>query len=306
MRDGPVAAVVSRLLTDAERHAAHGRAREALLLLAWAAQVAPRGWVTEVLLSYHRTRAHVTPSDDSGAPGAGTPPDRSGDLSQERPGATDTLGFPVPRFPAHPPELDREAFIPHRRRPAPGPLPTPREHPGRAARSFPPRVPTAARLALLALIAVLAPGLRGVLSAVWGRESVAAQAEQAIAAGEAGRALELAERVGEPLPRLLLLRGRARLALGDTLGAVAELRVAAAHRGATAAEAAEAARLLASWPGHANAAADAYVAAFAAGLPRASWPEVIEALRRARRGWEADRVANFLQSPEHLTRYTAP
>jgi hypothetical protein len=86
-------------------------------------------------------------------------------------------------------------------------------------------------------------------------------------------------------------------------------RGTASRRGssrATAAEAAEAARLLAAWPGHSDAAADAYVAAFAAGLPRASWPEVIEALRRARRGREADRVANFLQSPEHLTRYTAP
>lgn len=288
--------VVTRLLADAERHAAEGQGRTALLLLAWGSRVAARSRGPDVLLSYHRVRAALLAAEVSATRG-GTPsvPASPPDVHEQGAG----LGFPAPRFPAHPPELDRGAFIPPAPRHAAVPVGAAPGPPIGATRRR--RVGGRAMLgfALLTCTVMAAPGLRAILRVRVGADQAAEitkQAERALAAGNPRAALAVAERAGAPQPDLLLVRGRALAAIGDTSAAAAELRRISLHPVATAAEALAAAQMLASWPGQTNAAADAYVRAFAAGLPESEWPEVMEALRRAGRGREADRVAGLLRS----------
>ena len=285
--------VVSRLLADAERHAARGQRRTALLLLAWGSRVAARSRTPDILLSYHRVRAALASAEASATHGGAASLPASPPMVHER-GAG--LGFPEPRFPARPPELDREAFIPHAPRPAPVPVGAAPERPIAVTRRSRGGGRPVVGLALLACAVLAAPGLRAVLGVGDPAEITTRAAERALDAGDPGRALAITERVGAPQPRLLLVRGRALVATGDTSGAAAELRRITMEPMATAAEALAAARMLASWPGQANAAADAYVQAFSAGVPRSVWPEVMDALRRAGRNGEANRVGEYLRA----------
>lgn len=292
--DGPEDPVITRLLADAERHAADGQGRTALLLLAWASRVASRSRAPDVLLSYHRVRAALVAAEPLATRSDAPPRGDAGTGVHERVAG---LGFPAPRFPAHPPELDRDAFIPPAPRVISVPMGAAPERPIQASRRFRGRGPAVLGLALLTCTVMAAPGLRAILRVGAGVDEpaeITTRAERALAAGDPGSALAIAERAHAPQPRLLLVRGKALAAMGDTSRAAAELRRVGVHPAATAAEAVAAARTLAAWPGQENAAADGYVQAFAAGLPESEWPEVMEALRRAGRGREADRVAGLL------------
>ncbi|HEX6041579.1 hypothetical protein [Longimicrobium sp.] len=286
-------AFVLRLLADAERHAADGRSREAMLLLGWASRAASHDAVPSVLLAYHRIRATRSATASAGA----TAEQGDADLPDAVPhGArqveTDALGFPVPQFPTRVPELDRCAFVP--RVPLPSPAREVRND-AQVQRRLQPRILTAVAIAGAAAITLFSTGrVRAPAGAVVSQE-VVAEAGAALRDGDAVRALALADRVSDPAPEVLLLRGRGRLALGDTLVAAENLWAAASHSRATAAEALEAARLLASIPGQEDAAADAYVSAFSAGLPRGHWAEAIDALRRAGRAGEAGRLTELLR-----------
>lgn len=281
-------AFVLRLLADAERHAAEGRSREAMLLLGWASRGASHDALPAVLLAYHRIRATTLATASAGSAagqgGAGLP----GVPRGPRQVGTDALGFPVPRFPTRVPELDCGAFVPIIR--APAPAGAVRKHAG----VQPPRVQrrlSAATVAGAVAITLLAYG------AIWLRASTGvsfdpmAEVEAALREGDAAQALALIERIPEPPPGLLVLRGRTRLTLGDTLLAASDFRAAAADPRASPAEALEAARVLATISGEGDAAADAYVDAFSAGLPPEQWGEVIDALRKVGRVGEAGRVA---------------
>jgi hypothetical protein len=124
------------------------------------------------------------------------------------------------------------------------------------------------------------------------RGGSAADAEDALRGGNAERALEIARALpsdGDEAPRGHLVRGRALLATGDTAGAVDALAAAARadNRGGIAWAAAEA---LARLPGHEAPAAEAYLLAFAAGLPEARAETVARAQELAGRPDRARRV----------------
>jgi hypothetical protein len=119
-----------------------------------------------------------------------------------------------------------------------------------------------------------------------------ADAEDALRGGDAALALEIARALaagGDEAPRGHLVRGQALLATGDTAGAVDALAAAARadSRGSVAWAAAEA---LARLPGHEAPAADAYLLAFAAGLPAGRAETVARAQELAGRRDRARRV----------------
>jgi hypothetical protein len=286
-------AFVFRLLADAEHQAVEGRAREAMLLLGWASREASRDSLPAVLLAYHRIRATRPAIASAVAPAEQGDADPPGAVPRgARQVATDALGFPVPQFPTRVPELDRCAFVP---RIAPPTLAQAVRNDAQDQRRLQPRVLIAAAVAGAAAITLLASGhLRSPTGSGVPLEAVS-EAIAALREGNVVRALALADRIPDPPPEVLILRGRARLALGDTLVAAEHLRAAAGHPRATAAEALQAGRVLATIPGEEDAAADSYVSAFSMGLSREHWAEVIDALRRAGRAAEAGRLTELLR-----------
>lgn len=120
-------------------------------------------------------------------------------------------------------------------------------------------------------------------------------AEHALSPGNTGRALQTASALGgagEAVPHEHLVLGRALLAAGDTAGAVAAFARAAQtdSRGPIAWTAAE---TLARLPGHSASAADAYLLAFAAGLPAERAQTVARAQELAGRPERAQRVRDL-------------
>jgi hypothetical protein len=293
------AGLLPRLLADAERHAADGRVREAFVLLRWASRVAPPASLPVVLLAYHRVRAA---RKQVGGAAVGKLAAEALRLSP-RPAAgagvaSDALGFPVPRFPTRAPELDPEAFVPAPRIVEPpsrtrSPAPAVRPHSGRATRRQ-----AAAVLLLAAVLAMLcfAPETaRKVGVRLTGEKEVEVAAEAALRAGEPARALAITDEVSDPPPEVILIRARSLLALGDTSDGAAALSAVAAHPLASAMERSEAARLLGMIPESQDAAADAYLRAFSAGLPLEEWRAVAESLERAGRPEQARRVRELWQ-----------
>jgi hypothetical protein len=216
----------------------------------------------------------------------------------------DPAGLPIPDFPTAPPTVDLAAP----RGMAPTPFSLPAEAPAPApAEPLPPLEPRSGAGGLLRGIVVLSlvagavwmylpPTLRDSIAvpgfALPTRAATASDAEAALLAGDASRALEIARSLpldGEEAPRGHLVRGRALLATGDTAGAVAALTTAAQgdSRGTLAWAAAEA---LARLPGHAAPAADAYLLAFAAGIPANRTETVARAQELAGRPARARRV----------------
>jgi hypothetical protein len=125
-------------------------------------------------------------------------------------------------------------------------------------------------------------------------------AEKVLRRGDVAHAVRLANTSGndpESAPRNHLARGQALLAAGDTAGAVAALESAAQSdsRGATAWTAAE---TLSRLPGRSAPAADAYLLAFAAGLPADRAQTVARAQELAGRPDRAQRVRQ--QAADHL------
>lgn len=264
-----------------------------MLLLGWASRAASHDALPAVLLAYHRIRATTLATASAGSAAGQGDADLPGGVPRgSRQVGTDALGFPVPRFPTRVPELDRCAFVP--RFPLASPAREVRAD-AQVQRRLQPRILTVVAIAGVAAVTLLPTGRLPVPTGTGVSLDMVAEAGTALRDGDAVRALALADRISDPSPEVLLLRGRARLALGDTLVAAEHLRAAAGHPRATAVEALEAARLLASTSGQEDAAADAYVSAFSAGLPRGNWAEVIGALRRAGRAGEAGRLTELLR-----------
>lgn len=291
-REATAQPLVERLVSDAETQAAAGRVREALVLLRWASRISPDGVLPVVLLAFHRLRA-ARPRD-AAVPNV-PPPPRCARVDVN-PGAdgrpSDALGFPVPRFPTARPVIDAEGFVP-----APRALAIRRV--AAAEPTFRPTpVPRRAALAPVLLVAaaaaalVLAPQGEMLMARFRSFKGPAEPGAVALSSGDPGRALSETAAVGRTAP-VLLLRGRAFLALGDTAAALASLDSAAANAEASADEARRAAELLGQLPGGEDSAADAYLRAFEAGLGREHWDAAAEALERAGRSQQARRLRDL-------------
>ena len=312
-RQRPASDLVKRLLADAEEKAAEGRVREGYVLLRWASRLAPRNVVPVVLLTYHRLRtAGQVREVEVGDRGLSRRAASGLSVSASCGGGVtaDALGFPVPRFPTRAPDLDRTAFVPAPRRAEDVGLPLP----PRALPATPsirvrhPHVgwlaPALAAFLMAAAASSLVPAryVPGWIHGVRGDPADAADA--ALRAGDPSRALALTQGIVEPGPRLLLIRGRAAIATGDT-GTGRRAWVAAAdHPLASAREAAEAGRLLTRLHGAQTDAANAYLRAFELGLPRDEWMAVAHALERDRRHAQARRLRTMLTpgNPSDLPR----
>lgn len=270
--------LLDRLLVDAEARAARREPREALLLLRWAATIASRTMMPRVLLAYHRIRALNMPLDH-----------QRGAMSEPEPVQSDQLGFPVPRFASRPPELDRTSFVP-----APRFLPESRSEPrGDAAAGPRPRTRLGGMVSMVMLIAATAAAgavLQHVRLADGGRRAAAEAAAAAVRLGNPREALAILDRLQDPNPRALVLRGRALLALADTQAAVAAFQNGAAHPGATADEVISGARELAKLPCCASAAAEAYMLAFERGVASDRFPEIAKHLDQVGRSDQARRI----------------
>jgi len=268
--------LLDRLLVDAETRAARREPREALLLLRWAATIASRTMMPRVLLAFHRVRALHVPGDRR----------RRGTLALE-PVESDRLGFPVPRFASRPPELDRNSFVP-----------APRFTPGAqlgahgdAVADARPRPRISIRAAVLTLL--VGAGAAAVLTVRPAQGGAGAATEAAAAAVRVGNpreALAILDRLPDPNPHALVVRGRAHLALADTQAAVLSFQKSAEQRGATAEDVLAAARELAQLPCCASTAADAYVLAFERGIPSDRYAEIAQHLDRAGRLDQARRI----------------
>ncbi len=262
----------ARFLSDAERWAEEGDRERARRVLALAADLATPARVPAVLLSWHAAGDAPPPAALRPAPAARPAPLPAPEL--------DPAGLPIPDFPTAPPTVDLAAprgmalapppFAAERREEAPPPPPAP----------LPPLEPRAGGGGVLKGVAVAAL----VAGAVWmylPADLKSTLRLPTVAAGSAASA--------EQGPDALLAHGRSLLAAGDTAGAAAALASAARgdSRGAVAWDAAgELSRL----PGRAADAADAYLLAFAAGLPADRAETVARAQERAGRPDRARRV----------------
>lgn len=289
--------LVLRLVSDAEARAAAGGVREALVLLRWASRICPDAVLPVVLLAYHRVRAtHLGATAAPHPPVGGMPPyvRREVEAARDDGGRvrSDALGFPVPRFPTAPPSIDAGFFVPAPRRLAvhrAGPTET-------ASRATPAARRTMLAPVLLAAAAAvfLAPQAGPVLSRLRSHAGLEEPGAMAMRSGEPRRAL--AETTAPArTPRVLLVRGRAFLALGDSADALACLDSAAAHPQASAEDGRQAAELLGGVPGGEQAAADAYLLALEAGLTREHWGAAADALERAGRPQQARRLRTLLE-----------
>lgn len=284
--------LVLRLVSDAETRAAAGGVREALVLLRWASRISPDAVLPVVLLAYHRVRAtrlgtaaaphpRVSHGPPHGARDVEVAPDIGGRVR------SDALGFPMPRFPTVPPAIDSGSFVP-----APRGLAVHRAGPTEtASRATPAARRTMLAPVLLAAAAavLLAPQAGPLLSRLRSHAGLAEPGAVAMRSGEPRRAL--AETTAPArTPTVLLVRGRAFLALGNSAAALACLDSAAAHPQASAEDGRQAAELLSGVPGGEQAAADAYLLALEAGLAREHWGAAADALERAGRPQQARRL----------------
>ncbi|HEX8454606.1 MAG TPA: hypothetical protein VF647_21180 [Longimicrobium sp.] len=296
----PLPASFSRFLSDAERWAAEGDRDRSQRVLALAADLATPARVPAVLLAWHA--AGEVPAPRAAAPA--TAPPAAPLVTAE----LDPAGLPIPDFPTAPPTVDLGA--PPGMAPTLLPLPSdlPPPHTQHAA---PEPLPSLERRSGGVLMGIMVMAL--VSGAVWmylpdgmkaslpisipgialpARGGSVADAEDALRAGDAARALEIARTLpagGEDAPHGHLVRGQALLATGDTAAAVDALAAAARgdNRGTVAWAAAEA---LARLPGRETSAAEAYLLAFAAGLPEARAETVARAQELAGRPDRARRV----------------
>jgi hypothetical protein len=286
----------ARLLGDAEVLAKRGRRREALVLLRWVGRVAPPEAMPLVLLTYQRLRVDV-PATRPAPTRTALARERSEDTAGMAGVAADRLGFPVPRFPTRAPSVDPTAFVPRPPatvHPRESPQWAPAEPPARPPRRSNPRRWGILALAAIVAVVALAPGTRRQVEAVIARaDDPTGAAEAALRDGDPARALAVSDGSAEPRARLLVIRGRAFLALGDTSAALTAIRAAAAHPLASAPDLRDAGELLES-VGQLKAAADAYLRSFSAGLPPEEWPEVVRALERAGRHDQASRLRGML------------
>jgi hypothetical protein len=284
-RGRPSQPLLPRLVGDAESCAAAGRYREALLLLRWASRICADDDLPVVLLAYHRVRAARPRPLDPGPSRvpAGTEPARL-QVAGGGPVPADHLGFPVPRFPTGPLSIDTGGFVPaprvHARVPARGSSAPPPGPARRRSRAFPLGLAAAGILALWVV--------RGGLPDGWG---ILVETAPPSAHGSAPAPAD------DAAPAVLLARGGALLAAGDTGAAIAALDSASAHPLAGHREAREAAEQLTRLPGGAERAANAYLRAFEAGLPREEWPVAAAALERAGRPQQAERLRSLIQGP---------
>jgi hypothetical protein len=290
----------SRFLSDAERWAAEGDRERSQRVLALAADLATPARVPAVLLAWHA--AGDIPAPRPAAPATALP------AAPVVVAELDPAGLPIPDFPTAPPTVDLGAP----RGMAPTPLPLPAELPPPATQHAAPEpLPPLERrsggllkaIVVMALVAgavwmYLPAGMKASIPtsipgvALAARGGSLADAENALRGGDAARALEIARTLppeGEDAPRGHLVRGQALLETGDTAGAVDALAAAARgdNRGAVAWAAAEA---LARLSGHEAPAAEAYLLAFAAGLPEARAETVAHAQELAGRPDRAHRV----------------
>ncbi len=284
-----------RLLGDAETLATNGRPGDAFVLLRWASRITPPDGLPVVLLAYQRIRIVGSAARDPQTPiasGATDEPSLGG------PGiASDQLGFPVPRFPMRVPSIDARAFVP--------------ANPVRVTVSAAyadesrPAVRRRGRMRSRLILGIAAVAVGGVLNPERVRHVVEAlplarsadpseEAEAALRADDPRRALSVGP-VSHPSARLRLIRGRAFLAIGDSAAAEAELVLAAADPRADDQQCRAAGEVLGGM-GRIEAAADAYLRAFSAGLPPDRWPEVIAALEHAGRRDQASRLREMLPS----------
>jgi hypothetical protein len=260
--------LLERLLADAEAAAVRLESRQALVLLRWAATIAPRSTMPRVLLAFHRVRGvSATSAEDV--------PARVELVESDR------LGFPVPRFASRAPDLDLTAFVPSPRF-APETIAA-----GGHARSAP-EARSGVRSRKLALLTGAA-GLVALLILVQ-QESATDAAAQALRLGRPKEALVILGEIPEPDPTALVVRGRAHLAIADTQSAVASFRQSLRHPAATGEEVLAAARELANLPCCGGPAADAFILAVERGVASARYPEIADALDRAGRSEQARRV----------------
>ncbi len=283
--------LVLRLVSDAEARAAAGGVREALVLLRWASRICPDAVLPVVLLAYHRVRAtRLGTAATPQTPVGGMPPHVRREADAHDIGGrvrSDALGFPVPRFPTAPPSIDAGSFVP-----APRGLAVHRAGPTETASCAAPaarRTMLAPVLLAAAAAVLLAPQAGPLLSRVRSHAGLAEPGAVAMRSGEPRRAL--AETTAPArTPMVLLVRGRAFLALGDSAAALACLDSAAAHPQASAEDGRQAAELLGGVSGGQQAAADAYLHAIEAGLAREHWGAAADALERAGRPQQARRL----------------
>lgn len=281
--------LVLRLVSDAEARAAAGGVREALVLLRWASRICPDAVLPVVLLAYHRVRATRLATAATPPPVGGVPPHgREVEVARDIAGRvrSDALGFPVPRFPTAPPAIDPGLFVP-----APRGLAVHRAGPTETASRATPRARRTmlAPVLLAAAAVLLAPQAGPLLSRLRSDAGLAEPGAVTLRSGEPRRAL--AETMASArTPTVLLVRGRAFLALGDSAAALACLDSAVAHPQASAEDGRQAAELLGGVPGGEQAAADAYLLAFEAGLGREHWGAAADALERAGRPQQARRL----------------
>lgn len=298
----PLPASFSRFLSDAERWAAEGDRDRSQRVLALAADLATPARVPAVLLAWHAAGDVAAPRAGVAAPAMPLP------APAVVVAELDPVGLPIPDFPTAPPTVDLAAP----RGMAPIPLPLPAELPPpasqhAAAEPLPPLERSSGGalkgIVVMALVAgavwmYLPPGMKASLPtsipglALPSRGGSVADAEDALRGGDAARALQIAGTIpaeGEEAPRGHLVRGHALLATGDTAGAADALAAAARgdNRGSVAWAAAEA---LARLPGREAPAAEAYLLAFAAGLPEARAETVARAQELAGRPDRARRV----------------
>jgi hypothetical protein len=251
----------ARVLADAERAAWAGDGSRARRLLRLAERMAPADGRADVLVAAESVRSAWSgverqpgPTRLPAAPIEGRPR-----LPQLRPLQDSALLLSVPLVPepAPPPMVRREAVSPPRRR---------LRGPGR--RLF-------ACWSLVMLFAVCAYG----------------RATGARVAMEAGRPALAVRILGQVhVAEHFLLRGDARIAAGDTAGAIADYLGAARAAKPEGRAAWEAGSRLVRVPGQENAAAEALLRAYVLGISSDRWESISAALERAGRHEEAQRV----------------
>lgn len=284
--DGPPQPLVSRLVADAESSAGSGRYREALVLLRWASRICADEVLPTVLLAYHRVRA-ARPPEAGWRRGSEAAADGVHPQDGERRAVhSDQLGFPVPRFPTGPLTIDTGGFVPA---PRGGAV----RGPARGASPAPVRQQRRSGVLPLAVVAagLLAVGWSGIGRPAGGWGGLLQHTPFGSHNGDPSTG------AGATTPAVLLARGTALLAAGDTGAAVVTLDSASAHAAASYQDARQAAELLGRLPGEETRAAEAYLRAFEAGLPREEWDAVAAALERAGRLQQAERLRSLSRGP---------
>lgn len=268
-------ALVLRLIADAEARATAGAEAEALSLLRWASRVCTDALLPAVLLAYHRVRAMRS------QPRAGA----AAQVNVPAAAPAEMLGFPMPRFPTVPPTIDATSFVTGPRNAAPAVR--------RPVRTRAVAGEQAVRVGRDLRWVVVATAALGFAFATVVGQAGRISEMLADAGGGGADAVSATPATARP-PGDMVARGRTLLASGDTAGALAVLDSAANAADADAEELRETARQLATIQGGEGLAADAYMKAVEAGMPSEYWGEAADALARAGRVAQADRLRALL------------